>query len=547
MSSHQPGSLGLIVTAKPTYYPIELSNAEILSHYETVQEYQQDVISDMLATSHKYKPSTKLIDQQPEMNPHQTRSAIVTFLYELSVMTRVTNGIFFQAVRLYDRYCSKRVVLKDQAKLVVATCLWLAAKTWGGCNHIINNVVIPTGGRFYGPNPRARIPRLSELVHYCGGSDIFDESMFLQMEKHILDTLNWEILEAMINDYVLNVDENCLIQYELYERQIEHKNQMLREVRSQSSGDSDATVDYNEDGVTKNDSGDVSGGNHPENPEAALNDEEDEDLRLKIELINLKKFLIDLSAWQYNLLDFDLSDVAYGIFAIINRFTDQDQGPFLATPTPSIDEQHQLLNIFINAVVNVPISLIEVYRHQKGVMPFVKNVTEYHLELQKKLQLASSMDMSKRMVANGFCHDNSTIPSPVYSSSSLTPMRNTSSQSENSIFSTIMGQASPITPTMYTFQDRESNGSCNSSISVASLPGNNRLNVSRSNNSSNSGVSNTSSFYSDSNKENRPELHQAPPRAKFINDSFLQSPTSGASSNRSSLISLAIANTNTMV
>ena len=549
MSSHQPGSLGLIVTAKPTYYPIELSNAELLSHYETVQEYQQDVISDMLATSHKYKPSTKLIDQQPEMNPHQTRSAIVTFLYELSVMTRVTNGIFFQAVRLYDRYCSKRVVLKDQAKLVVATCLWLAAKTWGGCNHIINNVVIPTGGRFYGPNPRARIPRLSELVHYCGGSDIFDESMFLQMEKHILDTLNWEILEAMINDYVLNVDENCLIQYELYERQIEHKNQMLREVRSQSSGDSDATVDYNEDGVTKNDSGDVSGGNPQENPAAAaaLNDEEDEDLRLKIELINLKKFLIDLSAWQYNLLDFDLSDVAYGIFAIINRFTDQDQGPFLATPTPSIDDQHQLLNIFINAVVNVPISLIEVYRHQKGVMPFIKNVTEYHLELQKKLQLASSMDMSKRMVANGFCHDNSTIPSPVYSSSSLTPMRNTSSQSENSIFSTIMGQASPITPTMYTFQDHEGNSSCNSSISVASLPGNNRLNVSRSNNSTNSGVSNSSSFYGDSNKENRPELHQVPPRAKFINDSFLQSPTSGASSNRSSLISLAVANTNTMV
>ena len=548
MSSHQPGSLGLIVTAKPTYYPIELSNAELLSHYETVQEYQQDVISDMLATSHKYKPSTKLIDQQPEMNPHQTRSAIVTFLYELSVMTRVTNGIFFQAVRLYDRYCSKRVVLKDQAKLVVATCLWLAAKTWGGCNHIINNVVIPTGGRFYGPNPRARIPRLSELVHYCGGSDIFDESMFLQMEKHILDTLNWEILEAMINDYVLNVDENCLIQYELYERQIEHKNQMLREVRSQSSGDSDATVDYNEDGVTKNDSGDVSGGNPQENPAAAaLNDEEDEDLRLKIELINLKKFLIDLSAWQYNLLDFDLSDVAYGIFAIINRFTDQDQGPFLATPTPSIDDQHQLLNIFINAVVNVPISLIEVYRHQKGVMPFIKNVTEYHLELQKKLQLASSMDMSKRMVANGLCHDNSTIPSPVYSSSSLTPMRNTSSQSENSIFSTIMGQASPITPTMYTFQDHEGNSSCNSSISVASLPGNNRLNVSRSNNSTNSGVSNSSSFYGDSNKENRPELHQVPPRAKFINDSFLQSPTSGASSNRSSLISLAVANTNTMV
>lgn len=36
---------GLIVTAKQTYYPIELSNSELLAHYETIQEYNQDILS----------------------------------------------------------------------------------------------------------------------------------------------------------------------------------------------------------------------------------------------------------------------------------------------------------------------------------------------------------------------------------------------------------------------------------------------------------------------------------------------------------------------
>lgn len=204
---------GLIVTAKQTYYPIELSNAELLAHYEMIQDYHQEISANVISQSCKFKPDPKLIDQQPEMNPQQTRQQVMAVLFELSVKTRVTNGIFFHAARLYDRYCSKRVVLREQAKLVIATCLWLAAKTWGGCNHIINNVSVPTGGRFYGPNPRARIPRLSELVHYCGGADVFDESMFMQMERHILDTLSWDIFEPMVNDYVLNVDENCLLQW----------------------------------------------------------------------------------------------------------------------------------------------------------------------------------------------------------------------------------------------------------------------------------------------------------------------------------------------
>lgn len=96
MASAEPRPrMGLVINAKPDYYPIELSNAELLSHFEMLQEYHQEISTNVIAQSCKFKPNPKLIDQQPEMNPVETRSNIITFLFELSVVTRVTNGIFF--------------------------------------------------------------------------------------------------------------------------------------------------------------------------------------------------------------------------------------------------------------------------------------------------------------------------------------------------------------------------------------------------------------------------------------------------------------------
>ncbi|QHS75470.1 cyclin CLN1 [Saccharomyces paradoxus] len=541
--NHPEVKTGLIVTAKQTYYPIELSNAELLTHYETIQEYHEEISQNVLVQSSKTKPDIKLIDQQPEMNPHQTREAIVTFLYQLSVMTRVSNGIFFHAVRFYDRYCSKRVVLKDQAKLVVGTCLWLAAKTWGGCNHIINNVSIPTGGRFYGPNPRARIPRLSELVHYCGGSDLFDESMFIQMERHILDTLNWDVYEPMINDYILNVDENCLIQYELYKNQLQNNNNNGKEWsnkrKSQSSDDSDATVEEHI-GSSPQSTG-------LDGDTTAM--DEDEELNSKIKLINLKRFLIDLSSWQYNLLKFELYEICNGVFSIINKFTNQDQGPFLSMPIGNdinSNTQTQVFSILINGITNSPPSLVEVYKEQYGIIPFILQVKDYNLELQKKLQLASTIDLTRKIAVNSRYFDQNASSSSVSSPSTYstgtnyTPMRNFSAQSDNSVFSTTnIDHSSPITPHMYTFNQFKNESACDSAISVSSLP-----------NQTQSGNLPLSSNYQniildERNKENRiPNSSSAevPQRAKFMTTGIFQN--TGELTNRASSISLSIRNHN---
>ncbi|AMD21439.1 HER160Wp [Eremothecium sinecaudum] len=496
---------GLIVNAKQKYYPIELSNAELLAHYETVQDYHHEISENVLEHSSRVKPDPKLIDQQPEMNPIQTRSIIVSFAFELSLKTRVTNGIFFHTIRLYDRYCSKRVVLRDQSKLVIGTCLWLAAKTWGGCNHIINNVVVPTGGRFYGPNPRARIPRLSELVHYCGGSHLFDESMFAQMERNILDTLSWDIYEPMINDYVLNVDENCLIQYELYKKQLEHSRRYATSKRD--SQDSAATED------------DLS--------------EEDQDLNAKIQLINIKTFLIDLSVWQYDLLKYEVFEASHGIFSIINELMQQDLAPVLLTPIPTPSHEAAVLNIFVNAVIDCPPELLDAYQNKLGVLQFVAQVKDYHLALHKKLQLAAAMDLSK----SSTFYEPPSIPSPTYSQrSNCTPLR-TTSNSENSVFSSVSNQQSPLTPQIYSFCVPKQNSVGGSTTSVNSIS-----KVARDRDGCEVSVIGAE------DKENHDPV---PHRVKFPGHNNFYGVTDDESnicnSNRSSLVSLALGNMNSLV
>lgn len=426
--------LGLIVNARQKYYPIELSNMELLAHYGTIQTYHQEISENVLHHSSRVRPDPKLIEQQPDMNPLETRKAIVTFAFDLALKTKVIGGIFFHTVRLYDRYCSKRVVLRDQAKFVIGTCLWLAAKTWGGCNHIINTFIVPTGGRFYGPNPRARIPRLSELIHYCGGSLILDGSMFTQMERNILDTLGWDIYEPMVNDYVFNVDESCLIQYELYKKQLES---IKSSDSNRNSQDSNATDD---DTV------------------------EDDDLNDKIQLINIKAFLIDLWTWQYDLLKYELFESACTIFFIINKFTHLEACLLLLAPPLFPANESVIFNIFINAVVDCPPNLLQFYLRKQGVSVFIEKVKAYHTSLHKKLQLAAAMELFK---TNAKLYKNPLRSTSNYSQRSNYTSIGNASNSESSVFSIISNQQSPITP-LYS-NDFRQDSTCGSSVSLHSI------------------------------------------------------------------------------
>lgn len=308
-------SLGLKVTAKPKEYPFQLSTNELLTHKNFLEDYKEELSTSFYESAKLYAPDLNLIYQQPELKPY-LRTSLLEFLLKISIKTKVTNGVFLQSVRIFDRYCSKRIVLKDQVQLVLVTCLWLSAKTYGGCNHIINNTNVPTGGRFHGPNPRARIPRLSELAQMCGNNSdntlIFDGNMIVQMERHILNTLNWDICEPQLNNWLLNFYENNLIQFE-------------------------------------------------DKPE----------FESKCEIINLKKFLSEISIFEHKLIELHPSQLSLVILSILSDYTKTELTSDLIIPlTFSTDQLKYYQNLILDKILSTSDSLLNYYFQFKGVKKF---------------------------------------------------------------------------------------------------------------------------------------------------------------------------------
>lgn len=373
---------GLKVTATQSKYPLELSNSEIISHQVQIDDYKEELSSSLYETCLKYKPDLNLINQQPEIKQY-LRTPLLQFLLKISIKTKVTNGIFYQAAKTFDRYCSKRIVLKDQAQLVLATCLWLSAKTYGGCNHIINNTNVPTGGRFYGPNPRARIPRLSELVILCNHSmdsgsgsalNNYDEGMFIQMERHILDTLNWDVVEPQLNNWLLNTYENNLIQLEL-------------------------------------------------NNNNAL-------IKSKIELINLKRFLAEISLFEIKTIELSPPQLTMVILNILKKFKPEYQlsiDLILPKNLMSNININYYSNLIIDKILNSSDFILNYYLQFEGVDQFYTSILTSFIkssddQLQQPQVLKSSFSSSTTSSAS--IHKKPAIRQPLTPINSPTLNRN---------------------------------------------------------------------------------------------------------------------------
>lgn len=108
-----------------------------------------------------------MIDNQPEIR-WEMRPYIVDFLIELHLFFKLSQETLFLACFIADKYCSRRIVYRRHYQLLVATSLWIAAKYH---------------------EKKTRVPTLKELRLLC--HQIYDSSMILQMEKHILTTLEW--------------------------------------------------------------------------------------------------------------------------------------------------------------------------------------------------------------------------------------------------------------------------------------------------------------------------------------------------------------------
>lgn len=207
-------------------YSSHLYSSEVSTHEQAVSEYDMEVYETMLEQIEQNKPNVNLYKQQPYLTP-AVRVKLVEFLLKMSVRLKILPFVFYKAVRLFDRYCCKRIVLLDQSQLIITTCLWIASKINGGNNHFVNmnnmnkcvdgfrvigDLGYGSGGKFIGPTERFRLPKLHELVKLCGAKCKYDMGMFKQMELHILTTLDWNLCDPLIEEFIVKSNEFCTCQ-----------------------------------------------------------------------------------------------------------------------------------------------------------------------------------------------------------------------------------------------------------------------------------------------------------------------------------------------
>lgn len=202
------------VTVHQYVYPHKLYNAEVRTHEQAVHEYGPDILHAMAEILEATRPNVRLFENQPYVNA-VVRHKLVDFLLKMAVRLKILPFVFCRAVRYFDRYCLKRIVLLDQAQLIITTCLWIAAKVGGGNNHFANladrgadvasiaDLGYGLGARFRGPTERFRLPKLAELVKLCGLKCRYDAAMFKQMEVHVMNTLQWQLLDPSVDEYVV--------------------------------------------------------------------------------------------------------------------------------------------------------------------------------------------------------------------------------------------------------------------------------------------------------------------------------------------------------
>ncbi|CAH6718815.1 G1/S-specific cyclin Ccn1p [[Candida] jaroonii] len=162
-------------TRSRQYNPM-LELLEIQGNASLFSEYAQDITnySAILESSSSVNPS--MIDLQPEIQWFM-RPFLLDFLIELHGSFKLQPQTLFLSLNIVDRYCSKRIVFKRHYQLVGCTALWIAAKY---------------------EDKKSRVPTLKELSMMCRNA--YDEDMFVQMEMHILGTLDWSLGHPNLED-----------------------------------------------------------------------------------------------------------------------------------------------------------------------------------------------------------------------------------------------------------------------------------------------------------------------------------------------------------
>lgn len=133
------------------------------------EEYRDEIRCYMHDMERYTMSSTSSMDQQPEIRWHM-RPCLVDFLVEIHFTFRLRPETLYLTLNIIDRYVSRRIVYVKHYQLVGCAALWIAAKF---------------------EDAKERVPTVQDLAHIC--RETYEESAFIQMEQHILATIQWTL------------------------------------------------------------------------------------------------------------------------------------------------------------------------------------------------------------------------------------------------------------------------------------------------------------------------------------------------------------------
>ncbi|KAK6462985.1 hypothetical protein DFJ63DRAFT_312308 [Scheffersomyces coipomensis] len=161
---------------KPRPYSIMLELLETQANKSLTNEYYSEVTKTLSHLESISSVNPAMIDLQPEIQWFM-RPFLLDFLIELHSSFKLQPQTLFLCLNIIDRYCAKRIVFKRHYQLVGCTALWVAGKY---------------------EDKKSRVPTLKELTIMCRNA--YDEEMFVQMEMHILSTLEWSLSHPNLED-----------------------------------------------------------------------------------------------------------------------------------------------------------------------------------------------------------------------------------------------------------------------------------------------------------------------------------------------------------
>jgi len=165
----------------------KLKSMEQKAHTNTINTYSAEILKYLTELESSTKISPQLIQSQPQITVAM-RPILFDFLMDVHNRLKLSNQTFFLMINIIDRYCSLRIVRKDHFQLLGLTALWLASK-YSDSKH--------------------KIPSIEFLRATC--CNCYSKNLFIEMESHILKSLNWEVGSSSHDSFVdLLLKENFL-------------------------------------------------------------------------------------------------------------------------------------------------------------------------------------------------------------------------------------------------------------------------------------------------------------------------------------------------